>query len=406
MKPNANQLASALLILMLTGGLVWWFLANFKQVSYTERTAMSAEARRNPLLAAQRLLEGLGHNTESQSGRQYLIHPPQQTGVLLVRDLGAPLPQERVDDLLAWVEAGGHLIAAPGRLQDAELSRPLLERFGVSQVYQWNFEELGWLEEMIEQAQREQTEQMEQTQQTERTTSISLPASEEEPLDVEFDSDFWFEVDYPNEYWLAPHEETPHLLIFPYGEGHVTFLSDSDYFDNRRIGDYDHAPLLAELVAGHERVWLLYSSQMPGLLQLLWRWAPYLVVSVVLFSGLLIWRMGRRSGPLIISGQQQRRDLLEHLQASAEFNWRIDPSAGLLRQVRKQVERRWLVSHPQLQRLDETARCHWLAERTGMTPEAIDLALYRSQKETGQLVKTSANLQRLLAALHSQSKKR
>jgi hypothetical protein len=145
---------------------------------------------------------------------------------------------------------------------------------------------------------------------------------------------------------------------------------------------------------------------MPGLLQLLWRWAPYLVVSVVLFSGLLIWRMGRRSGPLIISGQQQRRDLLEHLQASAEFNWRIDPSAGLLRQVRKQVERRWLVSHPQLQRLDETARCHWLAERTGMTPEAIDLALYRSQKETGQLVKTSANLQRLLAALHSQSKKR
>jgi hypothetical protein len=164
--------------------------------------------------------------------------------------------------------------------------------------------------------------------------------------------------------------------------------------------------LLAELVAGHERVWLLYSAQMPSLLQLLWRWGPYLVISVGLFIALLIWRMGRRSGPLILRGQQQRRDLLEHLQASAEFNWRIDPSAGLLRQARKQVERRWLASHPQLQRLDEAARCHWLAEHTGMTPEAIDLALYRSQKEPGQLVKTSANLQRLLAALHPQSKKR
>jgi hypothetical protein len=396
-KPSANQLAITLFILMLVGGLAWWFQANFKRVPYTERTEMSAEARRNPLLAAQRLLGRLGHKTESQSGRQFLIHPPEQTGVLLVRDLGAPLPQERVDELLAWVEAGGHLIAAPGRLQDDELSRPLLESFGVTRVRLRDIEGLKWFEEALEEAAKEQTAS---------TISILLPGDEEEPLNVEFDTDVWFEVDYPYEYWQAPDDETPHLLIFPYGEGYVTLLSDSDYFDNLRLGDYDHAPLLAELVAGHERVWLLYSSQMPGLLQLLWRWAPYLVVSLGLFVILLIWRMARRSGPLILSGQQQRRDLLEHLQASAEFNWRIDPSAGLLQQARKQVERRWLASHPQLQRLDEAARCRWLAERTGMTAEAIDLALYRSQKEIGQLVKTSANLQRLLAALHPQSKTR
>jgi hypothetical protein len=318
---------------------------------------------------------------------------------LLVRDLGAPLPQARIDALLAWVEEGGHLIAAPGRLQDAELSRPLLERFGVTQVHLWDSEELEWFQKAMEEAETEATEPTE-------PTSILLPGDEEEPLNIEFDNGLWFEVDYPDEYWLAPDDKTPHLLIFPYGEGYVTLLSDSDFFDNLHIGDSDHAALLAELVTGHERVWLLYSSQMPSLPQLLWRWAPYLVVSVVLFVILLIWRMGRRSGPLILSRQQQRRDLLEHLQASAEFNWRINPSAGLLLQARKQVERRWLASHPQLQRLDERARCQWLAERTGMTAEAIDLALYRSQKETGQLLKTSANLQRLLAALHPQSKKR
>lgn len=386
-----NQLAIGLFALILVGGFSWWFLENFELESYTTREAVSPEARRNPLLAAEFLLNRLGRQVESQSGRQFLIHPPAEPGVLLVRDLGVPLPQERVGELLAWVEGGGHLIASLGRLQDDDLSRPLLESFGVDLIRLGNLDELEFL-----------TGASEVTE----TTPILLPSNQEEPLSVEFDTDVWFEVDYPNEYWQAPAEEMPHLLIFPLGDGTVTFLSDSDYFDNHRIGDFDHAPLLAELTAGYDRVWLLYSSQMPSLLQLLWRWAPYMLVSLGLLAALLIWRMSGRSGPLIASGQHQRRDLLEHLQAAAEFNWRIDPSAGLLQQARKQVEKRWLASHPQLQRLDKAARCAWLAERTGMSAEAIDLALYGSQSDGGQLIKTTANLQRLLVALHPQSKKR
>ena len=62
------------------------------------------------------------------------MRPPREPGVLLVRDLGAPLTPVQVDDLLAWVEAGGHLVASPGRLQNDELRRPLMERFGVTLV--------------------------------------------------------------------------------------------------------------------------------------------------------------------------------------------------------------------------------------------------------------------------------
>lgn len=394
---RVNSLAIVLFIIILTGGLLVWFQQNYKPVRSTERTEMSREAQRNPLLAAERLLDRLGRQVESRSGRRYLVNPPEEKGVLLVRDLGAPLPRKRVDDLLAWVEAGGHLIAALGRLQDMELKRPLLERFGVEPVRRWDFEGLEWLQEAIEEAVEEAVPPQ---------TTILLPGVAEEPFTVEFDTHIWFEVDYGDDYWWSPDDDTPHLLNFPYGAGSVTFLSDSDIFDNRHIGDYDHAPLLAELTAGYQRVWLLYSAQMPGLAQLIWRWAPYLVISLGLFGGLLVWRMGLRSGPLILGGQRQRRDLLEHLRASAEFNWRIDPTAALLRQARKQVEKRWLTSHPQLQRLAENERCLWLAERTGMTADAIDRALYRRQKDTGQLVKTCANLQRLLAALHPQSTKR
>ncbi|MEJ2466084.1 MAG: DUF4350 domain-containing protein [Candidatus Thiodiazotropha sp.] len=388
-----NQLAIGLVCLILIGGMGFWFSQNFKQVRYTARSEMSPEARRNPLLAAERLLTRLGLQAESQSGRQFLIRPPEEPGVLLVRDLGAPLSQQRVDDLLAWVESGGHLIATPGRLQGDELERPLLERFGVDLIRMDYFDELDWLKEMAEEKPAE-------------TTSIRLANSGDEPLVVEFDTDTWFEVDYPDEYWVAPDEGNPHLLVFPLGAGSVTFLSDSSFFENLRLDDFDHAVLLAELTAGQQRAWLLYSSQMPSLFALIWRLAPYLVVSLGLFAILLIWRMSRRSGPRITTQQGQRRDLLEHLQAAAEYNWRIDPSAGLLQQARKQVEKRWLVTHPQLQRLDQTARCEWLAERTGMTTEAIDMALYRERSEGGQMVRITANLQRLLTALHSQKQKR
>jgi hypothetical protein len=406
MHTKSKRLVIGLLVLILIGGVVWlftsWWFENFEEIPYTERTEMSPEARRNPLLAAEKLLSRLGHEVESKSGRKYLVDPPQEIGVLLVRDLGAPLPQKRVDNLLSWVEAGGHLIATPGKLQDNELERPLLLSFGVDFVYQSELQELDWVKELVEEAKKASDQVADEAQ----TTSMLLPGDEEAPVSIEIDSDSWFNVDYPYTYWQAPAEERPHLLIFPFGEGYVTFLSDNGFFDNLRLGDYDHAVLLAELTAGYDRVWLLYSAQMPGLIQLIWRWAPYLVVSLALLIILLIWQMTRRSGPLILSGQRQRRDLLEHLQASAQFNWRIDPKAGLLQQVRRQVEKRWLTSHPPLQRLDRAGRCQWLAEHTGMTAEAIDLALYRSLKETGQLVKTTANLQRLMVALRSQSNKR
>ncbi len=403
--PKLNQLAVGLLVLILGGGLGWWFYTHFEQVEYTARTEMSPEARRNPLLAAERLLRELGLQAESQSGRQYLVNPPLESGVLLVRDLRTPLSRHRVDGLLEWVSAGGHLVVSPSQAMDNELSRPLLERFGVSLVGSNLFGDMAWLQEAMEEAERQAQEREQEQEQEPLPIEILLPG-DEASLQIDFDSDRWFEVDNEEEYWIAPADEEPHVLVFPYGQGYVTFLSDSDIFRNARLGEHDHASLLAELTAGYDRVWLLYSSQMPGLLRLIWRWAPYLVISLGLFVALLLWRMSRRSGPLLIRGQQQRRDLLEHLAAAAEYNWRVDPRAGYLQRAREQVEKRWLTSHPPLQRLDRAARCQWLAEHTGMTPEAIGLALYDDQKDAASLVKITAHLQRLLSALHPQSKKR
>jgi hypothetical protein len=376
-----TQLALLFLIALMLAYLTYWFLHNFEEETYTERSEMSSQARRNSLLAAERLLDRLGLQVESRSGRVYLIEPPEEPGLLLVKDLGAPLPQARVEALLEWVENGGHLVVSPGLLQDEDLSRPLQEWFGVYYV-------------------------REEGDESDSPVSITLPQAEEHPLAIDFDQDSWFEVQSDQSYWQAPEGEMPHLLMFTWGAGQVTFLSDNNFFTNEHIGEQDHAALLAELASGQQRAWLLYSAQMPSLMQLMWRWAPLLLVSLGLFILALLWSMSRTTGPRLCEGGTQRRDLLEHLQASADFSWRVDPRLGGMERARRQVEKRWLASHPRLQHLEQSARCQWLAERTGMPPEAVEQSLYQSPSDGGQLIKSTGNLQRLWLALHPQSKKR
>jgi hypothetical protein len=380
-------LAVLLLLLLIGGGFTYWWFKNFEPVAEQVRADMSPLARRNPWLAGERLLGRFDMEVESQSGRIFLTTPPEEIGVLFVRDIGAPLPQARQADLLAWVEQGGHLVVSPGIVFDEERGHPLLDQFGVSLIETNPFE----LED----------DELED----DGPGLISLPGREEE-LTIDFDPERGFEVETEYEYWEAPADGFPHLLIFPWGDGWVTFLSDNRFWDNTEIGEHDHALLLTRLSAGYDRVWLLYSSQMPSLLQLLWKWAPYLLVSLIFLTALALWRMTERSGPILIRADTQRRNLLEHLRAASEYTWRIDPSKGLLGIVRKQVEKRWLTTHPLLQRMEQTERCQWLAERTGLTASSIEQALYTEEGDGGQLVKRSIYLQRLLSALHPQTKKR
>jgi hypothetical protein len=372
---NGVPIAAGLIVLILIGGVfTLWFMNNFEYVTEQVRGNMRAEARRNPLLAAERYLTRLGVTTQSQSGRQLLVEPPPQPGLLLVRDLGPPLPQSRVTSLMAWVERGGILVVTLGSAVEEGSVHPLLEQFSV-------------------------TVESDEILDGEELSSVFLPWNED-VLQIEFDANKWFSVDSEDAYFASPDDGFSHLLGFPWGEGSVIFLSDNDFLTNDRIGDKDHALLLAYLAKDADHAWLLYDSQMPSLISFLWGHAPYLLISFALFAIVAVRRLQYTTGPLLSPHLTKHRDLLEHLQASAEFAWRHNPSAGLLEAARKEVEKRWLASHPLLQQLDQKARCNWLAKQTGMTADSIHRALYSKQSDTGQLIKITTNLQRLFTALH------
>ncbi len=377
-----DSLRAALLLVALLAMfsiLGWlWFEKNFERHEEVVRSTMSIEARRNPMLAAEMFLTRLGLPVESRSGRAYLTQPPEDRGLLLVRDLGPPLTETALTDLLAWVERGGHLLAAPGTRSEAGGKDSLLEKFGVSLVVP---------DETEDEAERRR---------------LVVPGLVD-ALELDFDLQRRFQLDASVEA-VIPLVEDPNYLVFPWGDGLVTLISDSSVFTNNRIGKFDHARLLAHLASDQGRVWLLYSAQMPSLLSLVWHRAPHLVVTLLLLGLLTVRWMSRSSGPRLAIQTSGRRDLLEHLQASAEFAWRNDLDVGLLEGARQQVEKRWLAAHPVLVQLDGEARCEWLAKRSGLSASAIFKALYPDRLDTMQMIKNSINLQRLLAALHSDRK--
>ncbi len=383
MKSRRLILFVLLLLLAVVAGMAAWFLENFERRSTEVRLGMSAEARRNPLLAAELFLRRQGRDVKSLSGREYLTKPDADVGVLLVKDLGLSLAPERETALLEWIEAGGHLIVSPGKAPDEdEPGNHLLESFGVSLV------EYGESDEEELQA----------------DTPVSMEYSGyDEPLQVEFDIRRELMVERDDADWLVAGLNSYHLVGFQLGRGYLTILSDNHFFTNTRIVERDHALLLALLTEDQGTVRLLYSADMPSLLTLIWRSAPYTVLSALLLLLLALWRMTYRSGPILTTGEYPRRNLLEHLQAAGEYLWKLDRAVALRERSAGIVEKRWLQRHPQLARLDQQQRCLWIGQRSGLSAQTVYETLYVVPVEEQKMIQASVNLQKLLAALHPDS---
>lgn len=293
-------LGALLLALAVKGWL--WFGENFERRTKTVETGYSAAARRNPFLAAERYLRRLGVAAESRPGRGLLRALPSPEDTLIVNGLG-PMSKVRRDALRAWVEAGGRLIVEAIDFVDDDGALPrddLLADLGVA---------------------------------------LLAADAAEGPTEVVADAYFEgfpdaVEIGFLAGYYLEDREELAsgslfadglaRMLQYELGRGTVTVTSDNVFMTNEDIGNHDHALFLTLLAAptGTGKVWLLYDSDVPGLTTLIWRSAPFAVISAALLVLVAVWHIGSRLGPLIGAPGRLRRDLLTHLQAGADFLWR------------------------------------------------------------------------------------
>jgi len=401
--PDANRIFLWLLGALLLVGLSWygyWFAVNFERHSREVRSAVSPEARKNPYLAAEHFLRRSGQAVQSQAGRDIFELAPSLDDIIFLAGRSDLFLQRNHDALLEWVSRGGHLILVPDEnATDEEERYPLLAQLGV--VLRYRDEEIPAAGCEGEEPCPEEPPGDGNGEEQERDERVTVTFRTDHPGDFQaaFLADRYLEDSEGLAEVSLGSDEYRNLLRYSLGEGTVTVLSDTALFSNEAIGEHDHAYLLYALTETPGKVWIFHSAQMPSLLALLWQRAPGLSLVTALLLLLAGWKMMQRSGPQLKLRYEPRRNLLEHLDASAEYSWRIDKARQLCSDNRNAIEQAWRRRHPQLNTLEQAPRCEWIGEKSGIAARAVERTLYGEVNSEQDFIRASAVLQRLAARL-------
>ncbi len=359
---------------------LYWFFTNYERATRETVTSYSKEALRNPLLAAERFLNRFGANAQSVSFTELWRTQPQPGDVALFHRFSYPRAPERQQQLRNWLEGGGHLIIDAGAVPDEEdeSADELFAELGVRVAH----------------------------------GDFALDDQEQQQVEIAF-ADFSGKVSVAmgKGTYLLDSEElaiagTPlgdgyGLLQYEVGDGYVTVLADNAFLENRQIGTGEHALALALLVGleHDERIWLVHDVAMPSLLTLAWQHAPQALSATLIAALLWLWSLGKRLGPQLPPAQAPRRDIGEHLAASAHYLWGLNRGTALLHANRQRVEQAWLNKHYLLRAMPLQERCAWIAARSGLNPGAVERALYGAPGAEAEFIEISSYLQQLRAAL-------
>lgn len=378
MKRPVIWVGVALLVLLTLGTI--WFLDRFEQVPGSRWEGPHKEALRNPFLALERLAGELGRPATRIASPQRLDNLPEGAILLLDRNRRQNVSPARADKLLDWVARGGHLVVAAEAVGDD----PLLTRLGVR-----HFEPPASMQCKPDNAPAPPPAPKA------KSGLMQAPPAPPPPVEVHLpgrnvsyrlqgagDGHF-LSVSEPLPEWRAgPSDERNVLLHYGWGQGRVTVLSSFSSFNNRHLGELDHAELIWALVQQHRPQGALFvASRME--VPTLWQWlaesAWMVLVSAAALLLVWLWRIVPRFGQVLEVPPAERRDLSQHLMAIGRCVWREGGIAHWLTVVRQTLTQRLALRHPYLSRQDASQQRIALAKIADCRTRDIQSALSPDQ---------------------------
>lgn len=431
MNRRSGFIFGALLFLLL-GLFLIWLLNKIEPYQETINHGASPEARFNDYLAAEGYLRKQGLTVARADGLEVLdtLPPAGHTLLLLAsRDLMTPRQADRV---LEWAAKGGHLLFVAEALYDEDDGKSgdlLLDRLGVQQYETDDLDE----EDSEDTEQSEASDSEEEAQDEAEASSAddneeqaddeddaqadaeTAPddedrypeltklylENEDAPAYIDFNTGFHLYDSEDRAHAWANSGDATHMLQMNHGDGLVTVLTDSWIWQNDNIASHDNAWLLWYLTQDTS-VTLLYRAERDDLPALLLRNFPEALAALLLLIVLVLWHVGRRQGPQLAPASRSRRQLEEHLRASADFLMRRSGKHVLLQGLQRDILRRARRRHPGFERLAVAEQWQVLSRLTRMPTAAISQAMRPLPKQrlsASEFTRQVAHLQSLRNAL-------
>lgn len=369
-----TRLLIALAVLVAGFGAIY-LLKNLEHYEETVDQGPSPEARANPWLAAENFLRRRSIAVKVADSTNNLPDASQASQTLLLLDSRENMTPAQVDRVLHWARSGGHLLFVAEQLWDEKKGRSgdlLLDRLQIHQLLSRDLkdQESSPFQPMI--PLRAPSAKAPEIPWPE-LTRLYLE-NEEAPAYMSFDTSFHLEDPQDHAQSWANSADATHMLQLVYGDGVITVLTDADLWKTRAIGKYDNAWLLWYLTQDSQ-VTMVVRTAHDTLLSLLLRHFPLLLLTLALLIALGLWRTGMRHGPVHAPVAGARRQLSEHLRASAEFLRRHSGQQTLLRALQMDILRRARIRHPGFESLVVADQWQVLARLSRQPTSVISQAL-------------------------------
>mgnify|MGYP001077495927 CR=1 FL=1 len=350
-------------ILLVLFALGWVAYSHITWVDYEVELGITDEARKNPFLAATIFLKDYGLTVRRErSFRPFdkALNAEEWGTVdtIVLVDAYGSLSTPRMQNLLSWVDQGGHLIAtASNRFIDNidGVSDSLFDHFRV-EVNRQNGEGMeqdlwalinrfGYLAGMTG---------AELCPMLAAQTQFSF-AGDDVEIGVHFlNTDVMQAEGRQPDAWVG-EASSAYMLQFDLGEGMVTLVTSLDLWKNSAVGCLDHAWFLWQLAPYSGEMVFFQNFEYPGVMGVIWRYFDITLMVAAFLLLLWLWYRGVRFGPVRENFTMERRQLMEHIDASAHFLWRIGKTDHLIQAIRDQTLQAIQHKHPQLFPVEDDA---------------------------------------------------
>lgn len=391
----------AMALLLALGLLGGYLLSRAEPYEEVVEHGPAPEVQANPYLAAEHFLRKQGVQVQRADGLEILPTLPSNGQTLLLLGDRRDMTPRQAERLLEWTENGGHLVVVAERLWDEETGQSgdfLLDSLDIQQYESDELDEPPPEEEAPADGVAEAAQPAEQPY-TE-LTQLYLE-NEDAPAYFSFDTRFHLYDAQNRAHAWANSGGATHLLQLYHGNGLVSVLSDPWIWQNRNITEYDNAWLLWYL-SQDSAVTLLYRAERDDLFSLLLRHFAEALTALALLIALVLWSAGMRQGPLQAPATTSRRQLREHLRASADFLLRRSGQQSLLHSLQQDIQRRARRRHPGFERLGVAEQWQVLGRLSRLPSSAISQAMRPLPKQrlaATDFTRQVAHLQTLRNAL-------